>query len=58
MRNLIYIIISVALAILCLYSLFDFIIAENETIRNVFTAVVSFLSMMVTSLEIDIFDWR
>lgn len=55
-RNFVYITITIMLAGLCLYAIYDFIILEHATWRNVITCGVSLVSMMVTTLEIDLSD--
>lgn len=55
-RNLVYLTIAISLTGLCLYAIYDFIILEHETWRNVITCGVSLVSMMVTTLEIDLSD--
>lgn len=57
-RNLVYLIIAISLTGLCLYAIYDFIILEHETWRNVITCGISLVSMMVTTLEIDFSDRR
>lgn len=55
-RNLVYLIIALSLTGLCLYAIYDYIILEHETWRNVITCGISLVSMMVTTLEIDLSD--
>lgn len=55
-RNLVYLIIAISLTGLCLYAIYDFIVLEHETWRNVITCGISLVSMMVTTLEIDLSD--
>lgn len=55
-RNLVYLFIALSLTGLCLYAIYDFIILEHETWRNVITCGISLVSMMVTTLEIDLSD--
>lgn len=57
-RNLVYLFIALSLTGLCLYAIYDFIILEHETWRNVITCGISLVSMMVTTLEIDFSDRR
>lgn len=57
-RNLVYLTVAISLTGLCLYAIYDFIILEHETWRNVITCVISLVSMMVTTLEIDFSDRR
>lgn len=57
-RNLVYLTIAISLTGLCLYAIYDFIILEHETWRNVITCGISLVSMMVTTLEIDFSDRR
>lgn len=55
-RNLVYLFIALSLTGLCLYAIYDYIILEHETWRNVITCGISLVSMMVTTLEIDLSD--
>lgn len=55
-RNLVYLTIALSLTGLCLYAIYDYIILEHETWRNVITCGISLVSMMVTTLEIDLSD--
>ena len=55
-RNFVYITMTIMLAGLCLYAIYDFIILEHETWRNVITCGISFVGMLVTTLEIDLSD--
>ena len=55
-RNLVYLISAVLLTGLCLYAIYDFILLEHETWRNIITCIISLMSSWLLYNELDFSD--
>ena len=55
-RNLIYLIVAISLTGLCLYAIYDYIMLEHETWRNVITCMISLISSCLLYNELDFSD--
>lgn len=55
-RNLVYLTVAISLTGLYLYSIYDFIVLEHETWRNIITCIISLMSSWLLYNELDFSD--